>query len=436
MELYDENQEVKKSKVPAIIGIVIICLTILTIVIICMVFYLKSSITTIKIDGVKNLELESLLYVEQTESGKEIYVPILKVANLFGYEGFNGDYKIKSENKTKCHVVSENETAMFTQDSDTILKVSNGSDAEYVKIDKPVVEMNGELYTTVDGLQKGFNILFSNDELLKNINIYTMDYLVTLYANKWKYEEYSADFSDKKAIFEGMLIVNDENKNYGVINIENGKNILENKYEQIKYIPSTTDFMVKSNSKYGIVTKEAQNKIRQIYDTIQLINNEKESYLVKQNNVYGIIDSTGNTIINVEYAQIGIDSNQYSQNGIENGYILLNELIPVKNNKNLWAIFDINGKQITDFKYSAIGSEQSSVSNSYPVVNIEGHNVLVVKKEKTYNLISMQGEELIPNDIVDSIYLKTEGTTGKNSFYMTYNGKTSNIESYLNDTGR
>ena len=35
------------------------------------------------------------------------------------------------------------------------------------------------------------------------------------------------------------------------------------------------------------------------------------------------------------------------------------------------------------------------------------HLEIIVKKDKTYNLVSKQGEELIPNDVVDSIYLKT-----------------------------
>ena len=436
MELYEESTEQKKSKAPKIIIILIILLSLLTISIIGLIFYLKSSITTIKIDGKRNLELEGLLYIEQTEEGNEVYVPILKVAKLFGYDGFYGDYKNKSEDKSKCHIVSSNETAMFTLNSNILVKIANGSECEYIKLEKPVFEKNGELYTSIEGLEKGFNLLFSSDETLKNINIYSMQYLVTYYANAWKIEKYSTAFSDQRAIFENMIILQDKDNVYGVVDITTGKNILENKYELIKYVPATTDFIVKSNNKYGILTKEAMTKIRIAYDSIQLIDTEREIYLINQNNTYGIIDSEGNGIINPEYTQIGFNTSQYAQNGVDNNYIFLDEIIPVKNGQNLWALFNINGKQITDFKYTGMGCTSLAVTNAYPTLLIKEHEVIVVQKDKTYNLVSKQGEELIPNDIVDSIYLKTDVSTGENQFYMTYNGKTAEIEEYLNSIGR
>lgn len=436
MELYEENKQQKKSKAPMLIIILIILLSLCTIGVICLIFYLKSSIITIKINGVINKKIENLLNIVQTEQGSEIYVPILDIAEIFGYEGFNGDYKNKSEDKTKCHVVSEKETAMFTLNSNLLVKVIAGEENQYIELDKPVVEKDGKLYTTIDGLEKGFNLLFKSDENFKNININSMEYLVKIYANAWKIENYSENFSDQKAIFENLLIIKDENDKYGVINTLLGKNILENKYEDIKYIPTTKDFLVKSNNKYGILTKDSRTKIRIIYDEIKLVSNEKELYVVKQNGVYGIIDSNGNSVINIEYSQIGIDNNQYLQNGIKNGYIILNDIIPIKNNKNLWALFDTTGKQITDFKYTSIGCTYSKISNSYPTLLIEDREVIVVQKDKTYNLVSKQGEELIPNDVVDSVYLKTDISTGENKFYMTYNGKTANIEEYLKSIGR
>ena len=436
MELCDENNDTEKSKVPKIIIVSIILLTLLTIGIISLIIYLKGSITTINIDDKRNAELEQLLYIQQVEGKNEVFVPILKVAKYFGYEGFNGDYYIKSEDKSKCHVVSEYETAMFTLDSNILVKVTGDGECEYIELDKAVFEKDGDLYTSIDGLEKGFNLLFSSDQKLKNINIYSMQYLVAYYASVLKTEKYSTSFADQKAIFQNMLITEDANKKFGVVDITKGKNILENKYEEISYIPATTDFLVKSNNKYGIVTKEAKTKIRMAYDSIQLIDNEKELYLIKQNNAYGVIDSEGNAIINPEYSQIGIKVDTYTQNSIENGYILLEKVIPVRNTENLWGLFDINGKQITDFAYSGLGCNTSTVPNSYPVLLIPDHEVIIVQKDRTYNLISIQGEELIPNDVVDSIYLKTDVVTGENEFYMTYNGKTADIDEWLSMIGK
>lgn len=431
MELYEENKQQTKSKAPMLIIILIILLSLCTIGIIFLIFYLKGSIMTVKLNGVRNTKIESLLNIEQTEQGNEIYVPILEIAEIFGYEGFYGDYKNKSEDKTKCHVISEKETAMFTLNSNILVKIVSGQENQYIELDKPVVEKNAKLYTTIDGLEKCFNLVFTSDESFKNININSMEYLVQYYANAWGILNYSDNFSDQKAIFENLLIIRDESDKYGVINTLIGKNILENKYEEIKYIPETKDFLVKSNNKYGILTKESKTKIRIIYDEIKLISNKKELYVVRQNGVYGIIDSNGNSVINIEYSQIGININQYSQNGVENGYLLLNDIIPIKNNQNLWALFDTTGKPITEFKYTSLGCSHSKISNSYPALLIEDKEIIVVQKDKVYNLLSKQGEELIPNDVVDSIYLKTDILTGKNQFYMTYNGKTADIEEWL-----
>ena len=237
MELYDEQpqevMETKKSKLPAVIGVCIVILTLLVVAIILGIIYLKDSLTTISLNGQRNYELEKILYVEETAEGTQLYVPIIKIAKILGYEGFVGDYLNKSEDKSKCHVVSENETAMFTLDSDVLVKVSTGSE-EYITLDKPVFEVDGELYTTKQGIEKAFNIMISNDEKFKDISIFSMDYLITYWATELKIEEYSEQLSDQKAIFEDMMVIRKENQ-YGVISVKTGKPVLETKYEEIKY---------------------------------------------------------------------------------------------------------------------------------------------------------------------------------------------------------
>lgn len=85
---------------------------------------------TIQIDGQRNTDLEEIFYIESSENGQELYIPIIRIAQFFGYEGFTGDYKNKSEDKSKCHVTSENETAMFIKDSDTLTKITKDSEYE------------------------------------------------------------------------------------------------------------------------------------------------------------------------------------------------------------------------------------------------------------------------------------------------------------------
>ena len=434
MELYDEVKEQRKSKAPMIIGVCIAILIVITLAIIVGIVYLKNSITTITIDGKRNLEIEEILYIESTEQGKKMYIPIIKMAKYLGYEGYNGDYKIKSEDKTKCYVTSKNETATFTLDSDTIVKITEGSENEYIKIENPVFEMNGELYTTIEGVQEAFNVLLLHDNNFKNINIYTMNFLVKNYATKQKVKEYSTNFVDQKAIFEDMLIISD-NKKYGVINAKTGEEVLQAKYDYIQYLPTTSEFLVKSNGKYGVVAKDTSIVIKTVYDEIKSMDNQNGLYVVKQNGSYGVVDIKGNVIIEPEYKQIGINIDKYTQNGVENKYVLLNEIIPIKNESGLWAFFNIKGEKITDFKYSGIGCPSTSATNSYPALVIPSYKIIVVQVDKKYVLVTTGGEELTPENIIDSVYLKSDSTTGENKFYMTNNGKTLGVEEWLTSIG-
>lgn len=437
MELYDEVKEERKSQAPKIISVCVVILLAITIIVIAAIIYLKNSITTITIDGQKNAEMENILYLESTEEGLQLYLPIIRMAEFLNYEGFNGDYKNKSEDKTKCHVTSENETAMFSLDSDILVKITENSENEYVKLDKPVFEMNGELYTTIDGIQKAFNVMFTHDKTFKNIDIYSMNFLVEYNATRLKLETYSTQFEDQKAIFEDMMVI-EQNKKYGVIDATTGKAILETKYEEVKYLPATTEFLVKSNGKYGIMTKEATTKVKTVYDEIKTMDNQNGLYVVKQNNTYGVIDTQGNVIIEPEYKQIGINIDKYAQNGVENKYVLLDEIVPIQNAEGLWGLFNIKGEKITDFKYTNIGCQSSPISNSYPALVIPSYKIIVVQADKKYNLVTSEGEEMISGNILDTVYLKSDVTTGENKFFMTSsnNTKVISIEEWLTSMGQ
>ena len=418
-------------------------LIILIIVIIGTIIYLKQSVMQITVNGQNKNEIEKLLYIPEDDNTK-LYIPIRAMAKYLNYNDFRGDYKIKSEDSTKCYVKNENEIAMFTKDSDTLVKTRGDSDYEYVKLEEKVLEKDGELYTTPSGIEKAFNTLFEYNANKKNINIYTMDYLNQMYASKLKIDgetvKLSEEYSDQKAIFEGLIIVI-KNNIYGVVDVESGNPILEFKYEDIKYLPATSDFLVKSNNKYGVIGKDTSIKVRTVYDEIKIMDNQNELYLVKQNNLYGVIDTKGKTIISPEYKQIGIDISKFTQNGIENQYVLLNKIIPVKNNQDLWGIFDIKGQLVKDFIFTGIGcssSNLSKIANSYPAVVIPSYQVIIVEKDKHYNIITTSGEELIPTYVLETIYLKTNTETGENTFYMAYNNneKVMSVEEWLASTGR
>lgn len=443
MELYEEVENKAKSKLPMIISICLLVLVILTILIISVIAYLNGAVMKISIDGKRNSSIEKILYIPEDDESK-LYIPIRAVAKYFNYEVYRGDYRIKSEDSTKCYVKNENETAMFIKDSDTLIVSREDSDYEYITIDEKVFEKDGELYTTPKGIEKAFNVLFNYNVQKKNIEIYTMDYLNQFYTSRLKLDEdtdkLSEEYADKKAIFEDMIIIirNDE---YGVINAETGEPVLECKYEEIKYLPATSDFLVKSNEKYGVIGKDTSVKVRVTYDEIKIMDNKNGLYLVKQNDLYGIVDVKGKSILAPEYKEIGINMDDYSQSGIENQYVLLDEIIPVKNKQNLWGIFDVKGNMIKDFEFSGIGCTEVNdvqASNVYPAVAIPSYKVLIVEKNKHYNLMTAAGEELIPSYVLETVYMKKNSETGENTFYMAYNNneKVMSVEEWLASTGR
>lgn len=441
MELYEDFENEKKSNLPMIIGISIAVLVVITIVIIFLIVYLQKNVMTIKLDGQKNNEIEKILYITEEENNQKLYIPIRKIATFLGYEDYRGDYKIKSEDENKCYVKNDYEIAMFTKDSDVLIKTRGDSDYEYITIDEDVFEKDGELYTTPKGIEQAFNTLIDYNLEKNKIEIYTMDYLNQLYAAALSIdnetEMLSEEFSDQKAIFQNMMIII-KDKQYGVINASTGQSILEIKYEDIKYLPATSDFLVKSNGKYGIMGNDASIKVRIAYDDIKIMDNQNGLYLVKQNNLYGVVDITGKTIIEPAYKQIGVNIEKYKQNGIENQYVLLDEIIPIKNSEDLWGLFNIKGEKLTEFEFTGIGCSLTQESNSYPALLIPSYNILIVEKDKHYNLITTSGEQLIPSGILDSVYMKSNTETGENSFFMTYNNndKVISVEEWLASIGR
>ena len=146
MELYEEQSAKNiNPKMPKVIGICIVILIILTIAIIYGIVYLKGIILTVKVDEVKNSNIEQILYFKDNDKTK-LYIPIRKIAKFLGYEDYRGDYKIKSEDDTKCYVKNDYEIAMFSMDSNTLIKTRGDSDYEYIQLDEKVFEKDGELY--------------------------------------------------------------------------------------------------------------------------------------------------------------------------------------------------------------------------------------------------------------------------------------------------
>jgi hypothetical protein len=429
-ESFQTKEEKKKKRTTKIVLAAIIVVVLIIIGIISYLMYIQSTVMRLFIDGQENEKLKNILVFEEDGT---IYAPIKEIATYLGYESFNGEYSEKSEQQSKCYVQSENEIANFELGENKIYKLDlakKDADYEYVHLKKPVKAINGALYVTTEGLEKAFNISFDYQQDNNRIIIYTLPYLYQFYANQvldYGYAELSKEFVNQKAILNDQLIVEKVKGQYGVINTE-GTAILEAKYNNITYLPTTGDFLVEDNKKVGIMSAKRETKVQIIYDSIELMDSDSGLYVVKRENRYGVIDVRGNTKIYIENDEIGMDISKFAQNNIKSKYILAGNLIPVRKDE-LWALYDKNGNQLTEYKYDRFGYIASNNREALNLLVIPNYNVLVALKDEKYTLINSSGAEIIAT-VADDIYMTIAG--GEKHYYITVNDQRIDAEEWMN----
>ena len=431
-ESFKEKKENKPKRTAAIILAIIILLVFIIIGIFVAIIYLQNSELKVSLDGKINENIKQMLLFED---GK-IYLPIRNFATQLGYQSFNGEYNNKSENASKCYIQSDNEVVNFALNSKKIYKLDleENSNYETYTLEKEIIARQGVLYILADDANLAFNMSFVYDEEANRIRIYTMDYLIKSYESQildYNYTEISEEFVNHKSILSNMLIVRDDKQKYGVINASTGEAVLEAKYDSIKYIPISGNFIVESNKKFGVMSDSRQTLVQITYDDIQLIDTEAILYLVKKDNKYGVVDRRGNTVIYTEYDEIGIDATKFSQNDIKNGYILIDNLIPVYKD-NLWGIFDKTGKLVVDFKYTELGYIATSNKEAINLLVIPNYDMIVVSNNGKYGLINISGEEKLAT-IADDIYMTIE--SGTKHYNILANDNIRDAEDYLDYIG-
>lgn len=448
---YDEieEQKLKNKKLKRIIIISIIILSILSAILVALIYYKieNPSYITTYIDGKKVQNFDKIIDIQTDENGEtQFYIPIRTFATYlkaihsdFEYEDFDGEYDIKTEDKNSCHILRDKfEVVVYNKGSKKIYKKNlqnNSKEYEEYTIDKDVFANNGVLYASKDGIEKGYNVNISYEPKQKIITIYTLDYLVQKQIERFsketfgnygtlEYDEIDKEFNNAKSMFEDVLIVKTENKQYGILSGDHKTFVLEPKYDKITYIPDSQSFLVESGGKVGLFTKDGKQKIGLIYEDIISIGKNSNLYVVKSNNLYGVVDvnknENNNIIIYPQYNQIGIDTKDFAYNGIKNGYILLDELIPVKQDK-LWALYNKKGERVSNgFKYTNIGCSKIKSGNGiFALLQIPEANVVVVEDQSNkYGFMDITGNDDIVPFVLDQIYIKT--SNGVDSYWMSY----------------
>lgn len=438
MNLFEEEilkpKKKKKINISAIIVVLIIILTILCVLAIVGISYLKGTILTVIVDGQSVSGIENMFVMEENN---KVYIPIKRMAKFLEYEAYNGDFTTLSEDDiTKCHIKSENETISFTLNSN-VLEKQIDEQIQQVKITEPIKQINGELYISSDCTRDAFNFIFYYNN--NRIIIQTLEYLYELSYKRAMNNGYAEleeeNFENLSAVLDGMLIVKSEKGDYGVISTDGETEIIETKYDNIQYIRENSEFLVESNDKQGIITRNKKTKLEIIYDDIEKVESKDNIfYIVSENDLYGVLDENGKRILYSEYDQIGIDIEEYSQNLVANGYILRDNFIPLKSGEE-WFLFSIEKGKILDFGYDSFGCPKgkNNLSRTYGVLEIPTYNLIVGCKENKYNLIDSEGKWLFEEFIFDSIYITVK--EGKNNYYVSMGEEQKELEAFLQEKG-
>lgn len=431
----ENSKQEKNKKISRIIIVFIILLFIAIIAVMCAIIFLQNNSLGVYIDGVSvNLPTDTIIIDEN--SGK-IYVDIKGIASYLGYDSHNGEYKLFTEDTNKCWVNCEDETASFYLNSNRISKVEPDETKDYEDylITDPVVNINGKLYTTSEGIKIGFNVIFNYNEETNNIQISTLPYLVERYNTIFKgygYSGVSNNFNNQKAILYNMFVVKKDNGLYGVVDANN-KEIISSRYQSMEFNENLKEFFVSNTSrKVGIVTQAGDTKINLLYDEIDMLDKNNGLYLVKNNNKYGVLGNAGNIVIHLEYDKIGVDTTKFPNDTIKNKYLLFDNAIPVYQNKK-WGLFDKTGKMILPLEYDEIGyvagSSNRNVNNLLIIPTCK--SIVLGKtydKQTKYGIYNYLGEQLVPCQL-DSAYSITNA--GVDTYYMEYQGQLLDIESYI-----
>lgn len=435
-----DPEKTKKIILFAIIGVVV--LAVVLIVILSITNSVSASRNNMIIDGTSTKIDNTIL---TTDEAGNLYLSIERMAPILSYEFYNGEYGKATEDRTKCYVKNENELVTFEMESNDIYKLLlTNADSLYEKytLTLPIKRINDKLYVSLQGLQRAFNVSAEYDAEKNVLTIYTLPYLFSSYDAQVKeigYTSLAEEFTNQKAILSGMLVVLKDREYYGVISTT-GETIIGTKYKKIEFMENTTEFLVQSNGKYGVLTKDAEAKIDITYDELKVIDSEIGLYLAKSNNKYGVLKKDGNVLLYLQYDYIGIkDVDSFPNDNIKNPYILLDSVIPVYRNDK-WGLYGLDGSPVLDAsRITALGCvSSSSKSDAYKNVLIipesEGAEGIVVgvtssTNNTTYGIYSIQHRRLLTPTTFSRIY--RDVVNGEVSYYMIFGGTVSTVSSRI-----
>ena len=452
MELRSEEEQEKENKGRKIIIIAIILLIAISVLIGVVIVLLKQAENQkikLSVDG-KSKSIPANFILE--DANYEKYYAIKNVASFLEYKFYNGEYKKYTEDKTMCYVESNNELAMLELGSNVIYKSNSSSKTNFDEytIKNSIKIYNDVLYISADGIKVAFNTSVIYNSNTNTIYFESLPYLVNYYKSRVQSYglELTTDFNTQKALMENMLVIS-KDKKYGVIDKNSLTTIIGNKYDNIKYVENTGEFIVESDGKTGTLSPSGETKIGLRYDAVGLIDGKNKLYYVKSRNLYGVVNQNGKVLVYTEYENIGINRTLFPIADIKNDMFFYGNCIPLKKD-NKWGLADKNGEIILNMEYDSLGyvektetvvenpnnkknsvvvttAPEKSINNVILIPEIEG---IVVGKNNKYGVVDSIGKMIIPCEY-NKIYSITN--EGKDEIYLEKDGRVIKLYKYLEE---
>lgn len=432
-----DEPQVKKNKMDTttkILIAIIICVILIILLILVLLFNIQTNTFNVLINGKTKEKYDANKLIATIDD--ITYINIEEIAKLVGYEYHRGEYKSFTIEDGKCYVQGSEETATFYANDNKVCKLPlNELQEEYREytIENTIRIKDDKMYAPIDAINLAFNVVVKKNE--KSLSISTLSGLVATYEKKVKDWGYSGisdqDLENQKALLYGYLIVNKENGLYKIIDSNNTKEIVPDKYKSIEFSENTQEFLVTNSlGQVGIINLDGTTKIEPTYESMSILDKKSGLYLVQKNKKYGVVKSGNATVIAPEYDSIGL--NKIASNSIiDNKYFVFDTLIPVCQN-NKWGAFDKDGNLVLKLEYDGFGCTNTSVEINgtkktvESVISIERCKGIVVEKEAKYGLIEVTGKELVPI-AVDSIYAIENAENEDEKYFMLYNNEELNV---------
>lgn len=471
MTLIDENELImeqeKKKKMFKIITRAIIILLVLCIILLIFSNVIKKNAFKCYIDNSKNTSVKNDILMKD-DNGRiymendNVYISISKLANVLNLQCYNSEYKKKGEDKSKCQVKNENIYTSFIAGSNQIYKAieeqipeskdkkNNVSasktstadaettqenkkvDFEYFQVSDRVRWVNNELYASIEAIELGLDVVVDYNKKDNTLRINTLKKLeqTAKYARKDAVDSSEYNYKNKRLLKYGLVIVKDAEQNYGVASYTNteklGSFVASCKYQSIDFDESTKSIYVvtKNDSKKSILCinldkQQVESDINTPYDDIKTVTDDFKYFMVKQNEKFGIVGNDGNPIIPIEFEEIGVKEEIYTD--ITNKYILADKYVPVKLNGQ-WGLYNLEGTEIIPPQFADIGCNLAQSGDSSIVIsNLKDGKtgiVFLYNKEKSlYGVYDAESGKKIAVSLAE-VFKRTEN--GEENYYVNH----------------